>query len=257
MSRGTASGQRDVEEAAGRAGLGAHGRRRRAERVGQASRQEVRRREEHDAEVLGQVARILDGPVGVIAERRVAGRLEAVQVVVGRVEEMAGRDEVVGEEQADRDGRPEAGGPAPPPRTPARPRRAAKNGAANDDGQPGRAGRGRTGARPTNWRRSMANRRRAGPTVGEPGRAVRPVVGELGLVGLPRIRAEGERRSASSVRPTATMWAWYQVVASWAAVPEDRPEGEEDRRREPDRRAGRRGARASTSRARRRSRRGS
>ena len=51
--------------------------------------------EQRDPEVLWHVARILRGPVGVVAEGRIADALEPIEVVVGRVEDLPGRDDVV------------------------------------------------------------------------------------------------------------------------------------------------------------------
>ena len=83
-SRGTASGQAASNRPRVAPGSVHSGTSIDAERVRQLRRQEVGQAEDHDAEVLGQVARILDGPVGVVAEARVARGLEPVQVVVGR-----------------------------------------------------------------------------------------------------------------------------------------------------------------------------
>ena len=80
-----------------------------AEPARDAVRQDRRHPEEHQAEVLRQVPDVLDAPVGVIAERRVPVGLESVQVLVARMEEMARRRDVVGQQQADRDQRAEAG----------------------------------------------------------------------------------------------------------------------------------------------------
>ena len=60
-------------------------------------------RAEHDAEVLGDVAEVLDRPLGVVAERRVAVRLELVLVVVARVQPRAGGELRVQEERRHRD----------------------------------------------------------------------------------------------------------------------------------------------------------
>ena len=87
------------------------------------------------AEVLGDVAEVLDRPVGVVAERRVAVGLELVLVVVARVEDGAGGEQRVAEQRGDgqrRRRRPptEAGARASIRRR----RRASKNGAANTSG---------------------------------------------------------------------------------------------------------------------------
>ena len=147
-----------------------------------------RRPAQHDAGVLGDVAQVLDAPVGVdeLGSRPV---LDAVEVLVGGVERWSRRDEVVGEQQRHRDGGTEAGadGASQPgclhrprrrrtaPRrwssgAPARPSRragpAAEPGAAMPRGRsrgPHQAGASGRRARPRRWRGRGTSRRRRGP----------------------------------------------------------------------------------------------
>ena len=78
-----------------------------------------RRAEQHDPEILGDVARVLDGPREVVAERRVEAGLLLVEELVAGMEEVAGRGEVVEEQRADRDRRSQPGREAPPEPGPA------------------------------------------------------------------------------------------------------------------------------------------
>ncbi len=89
-----------VEQPAGGArGLARRDRRGVAQRVRDDVGQHPGARAEHDPEVLGHVAQVLDGPLGVIAEGRVAGDLEPVLVVVARVDERAGGEERVAQQR--------------------------------------------------------------------------------------------------------------------------------------------------------------
>ena len=70
--------------------------------------------EEHDREILRQIADVLDRPVEVIVQRLVEAGLELVEVLVARVEQAAGGEEVIDAESGDRDPGAEGRRPAPP-----------------------------------------------------------------------------------------------------------------------------------------------
>ena len=228
MSRGTASGHVDVEQAARRAGLGADRRRRRSRGAsGRRSGQELGRAEQHDREVLGQVAGILDRPVRVIAEGRVAGRLDAgtgSRTPAGR----AGRSRRGCRRAA---GRPGSAAPMPadqprrhalPPAPTSSEERRRRRGSGSARCRPGRTG-GRPPAGAARWRTGDASGRlRVGP------RSPR-AVGRSGssAPGPRRARARREQREAD--RDDVGLVPGGRELG---AVPEHGPEGEEDGRRE-------------------------
>ena len=72
VSRGTRAGSRSRRDHGRRPGRVQTGGREDAEAVADGRRQQHRSAEQADAEVLRQVARVLEAPVGVVAERRVA-----------------------------------------------------------------------------------------------------------------------------------------------------------------------------------------
>ena len=209
VSRGTASGHVGVEQAANRAGLRAYGDGSTARLSGSATGQDVRQAEQRDPEVLGDVARVLDGPLGVVAKARVAIGLEDVQVVVGRMEDLAGRRDVVEDQREHRQGRAEPGGPASSPPVSRPSRRARRTGrrtrrSAAPCRRARRAGRPRTADdRPTAARGArsgrpvggLRDRRDATCSV----RRVAPPV--VGIVGRPVRRRRRCRRQAASARP--------------------------------------------------------
>ena len=259
-------GQRaaDVEQPAHGAGVDADRDRCEAQGVRQMGGQEVRGPEQGDAEVLEQVARVLDGPVRVIAERRVAGRLEAVQVVVGGADELPGRHDVVQGQAEQWDGGAQPGRPgAPAPAAPGADEHEERR--TEDDRQPRRAGEpeqqpgGELAAVDRHGGREPAKSRGSDHDPDE-ARATdrarcRPAAGRVGRVGPARPGPrphQGRPRSRANVSPTATMCAWYQVVASCAVNQKTVPKREEDRRREPDDEARPAIARSPTSRSRRR-----
>ena len=174
--------------------------------------------EEHDRRVLGQVARVLDGP------RRGGSRGPCRPPSRGGT---GSRRPGGGPGRSCRRCRRAAaptGMSAPSPADQLRRHHAA---AAADEHEERRRERRRSGGpspaspnrRPaTNWRGDRP-RRRSSPAAAA-ARGGGDVVGvvEARLVVLrPPDRAPRARPTASIVRPTATMWAWYQVVASWAA----------------------------------------
>src|SRR4029079_17727593 len=87
----------------------------------------------------GQIADVLDSPVDVVVQRLVEGRLELVQVLVARMEQATGRDEVVDGEGGQRDPCAERRGPAAaqPPPTAAHEEEERRR---EHDREPGRAG---------------------------------------------------------------------------------------------------------------------
>ena len=187
-----------------------------AERVGPRVRGRAGRPNEHDPEVLRDVARVLDRPVGVVAERRVAVRLRLVQVLVGRVEDVR-RWSRGCTRAAPRPGmrRAEAGRqPAPPPAAADR-RRARRT--APRTASCRRAVHASPNRSPMrNWRPSTASavsRAEAsrGPAAAS-GRRPRPRSSTVRLGSAPIAR----RPTASRANPTATTWARYQVVPSCA-----------------------------------------
>ena len=193
-------------------------------------REDRRQRGEHDPEVLGQVADVLDGPVRVVAERPVAVRLQLVEVLVAGVEELPGRDEVVGEEQPDRDDRPESRRDGPPGERPAasdeheerRPEDHREAGGAGDPEQEPRdelppVDEGERGAEPG---RDL----RDGAPDGRPdGRAERPLglassSAASGMASAPNERSPPSAiPTATSSGASATTWAKNHVVPRPAA----------------------------------------
>ena len=232
---------------ADRAGLRAD--RRRLDRRGLSGRrlgQQVRQAEQRDPEVLRAGSAGPRSPSRVVAEARVADGLELVQVVVGRVEQVPGGDEVVERRSspigmaaprpADQPRRRQP--PPDPTRSEERRRRR------RPSGEPCR--RARTAGRPRNWRRSDRERRRvAAAASAADGRSAV----ELGPSSARRVRRRARARSPAGVSPTATMCAWYQVVATWAVYQKTVPKAKKIVVAEPDRRPDRRAARAPTSRS--------
>ena len=213
-------------------------------------------------EVLEQVAQVLDAPVGVVAERRVAGRLEPVQVVVGGADQLAGRDDVV-DEQAE-----ESGAPAPSPADQARPRQPPTRRRRTRRTAPRRRPSGapcrpaRTGARPgTGDGRSRTRRRGCGPSSRRGrrrGRGRRPdlpaAASALAVDRVhrrDRVRPDGETDGQEG-QPDRDDMRLVPGRRDLRREPEDGPEGEEDRRREPHRQARPAAVRSPTSRSRRR-----
>ena len=255
MSRGTASGHATSNSAARprpasrQTGAGVD-----AQRIGQGGREEVRPGQEHDRDVLGEVAHVLHAPVGVVAQRRVGDRLQVVEVVVRRVQEVAGRRRRCRRAGA-RSGAPRRGPPTSRAATTTRPTpRSTRNGAATTTVS--RAVQARPNSSPiANWRRSTATTSRQPSNEGRRRTGGASGSSTPGSSSWAAGSAPSANPTASSARPTATMWAWYQVVASCGGVPEDGPEREEDGRRQADRRRAPGADPASTSRSRRRRRR--
>ena len=192
MSRGTASGQSGSNRPRTAPGT-VHRAWPSPRPAGTDVRQDRRRVEQHDPEILRDVARVLDRPVEVVAEVRVEARLELVEVLVAGVDQVPGRDQVVEEQRPDRDRRPDRRRqPAAPPRAAAADEQEERR--AEDDRQPARAGepeqeageelaagRGRAGrappARPRTPAAAGADRddaRRRRRTAGRPRRSRRP-----------------------------------------------------------------------------------
>ena len=195
-----------------------------AQGVGLDVRGDDRQRAEHDAEVLGDVAQVLDRPVGVVAERRVAVRLELVLVVVARVQPGAGGELRVHEERRHRDDarrRPptrkrRARVPPPPTRM--------KNGAANTSGRRAVAAMPSSSpastCEPSSGQTSDHQPDEPPPSSarGRPSWASPPSIGSSRASS---VSARGSWRSAtptaSRAAITATRWARYQVLPTAAA----------------------------------------
>ena len=162
-------------------------------------RHQVGEAEQHEPQVLGDVAQVLQRPGAVVAEIRVGDHLVPVERLVDGVEERPGCGQRVG-----RAGR-RSGSPCPIA-APARRRPAA----AGPDQQQEREAEG--DRQPA--RRGQAQEDPRGDLAGiaRSGRGRRRVAGRLAL-----LAASSARPTAASVRPTATTWAKYQVVPSDAA----------------------------------------
>ena len=187
----------EVEQSSRRARRGAQGSIDRPEGVLEPVREQAWRGQQHDREVLGDVAGILGCPVRVVAETRVCPRLELVEVVVCRVEDVPGRDDVVGEQRDDRDRRPEEDrGDAPAPSDPW----------SDDEEERCRKDHGEPGRRREADQKSAEER--------PPRRPVRRCAWAPSPLARPAAAASAPSASptASIVRPTATMCAWYHVV---------------------------------------------
>ncbi len=210
--------------------------------------QDLGGREEHEPQVLGEVAGVLEAPVGVVLEVRVEERIEAdlcpVEGLVAGVEEMARRGDVVGEEPQDRQAHPEEGR-----RRPARPGAASadeeEEGEAEGDGEAGRRGEaeedpgadpdwieGQGGGEEAPGRpEDVADAERAAPLEARP-------VGE-GAVGRrdgASVGAEGEADGEEGAGDGDEV-SEVPGRAEHGGVPEDGPETEEDGRDEAARQA--------------------
>ena len=160
MSRGMASGQSGSNRPRAASGAVHSGVAVLPKASGSVVGQDRRRRQEHDPEVLRQVARVLDGPVGVVAEGLVARAPRAGTGIRSRGGGRARSCEVVGEQQR-RPGSRRRGRPnrprshVPPPPT------SMKNGAPKTTVS--RAVQAIPNSRPArNWRRSISASGRAG-----------------------------------------------------------------------------------------------
>ena len=220
-----------------------------AEAVGDAIGEDHGRREQHDPEILGHVADVLDVPGRVVAERRVPIRLELVEIVIDRGEEMPGRDEVVDQERRDRDGRAEPGRERPAGVRPAASHED-EEWRPEDDGQAGRAGDAEQepgGELPTIDERpgpveTRHQHRGLSAEVQIEAAAARRASARLGTRHRIRlIRVSGERSVAPQGDPDRQDGGrqGHHVSeepggAEPGRVPEHRPEPEEDRHRQPD-----------------------
>ena len=166
-------------------------------------------------EVLGDVARVLDAPVGVVAEARVAGRLELVLVVVAGVEEVARSSPgcrraaaptgMAAPMPAETDRRTHV----PPPPT------SMKNGAPKTTGQAG--GAGEPEQQPGEQLPPVEQVERPPQRRDERSAAAARGDGAVSTSSSASGSAPSATPTASSRNVTATTWAKNQVVPSWAA----------------------------------------
>ena len=147
-----------------------------AQRVGLDVGEDQRQRAEHDREVLGHVPDVLDRPVRVVAEGRVAVGLELVLVVVAGMEHGSGREPRVAEQGGDGQHPADRRGDGAPQRRSRHRRPASGTGrrtraaAVRSRRCPAAGPQGPASGRAT----TTARRRAARPTGPRPGRAGRP-----------------------------------------------------------------------------------
>ena len=231
MSRGIASGQSSSNSprvAPGRCRAA----RRSPNAPARASGSDRGRRAGTDPEVLRQVARVLDAPSPGCSRGLVAVGLLLVLVVVARVEDVAGRGHVVGEQQGHRDRRADARRDGA-----ARPRAAAA-----DEHEERRAEHDREARRARDPNsRPASSCRRSSSSNGCRSASASDRAGAGRASGRPRPRRRHPDRRRARRRPRAARNVERDDVreepgrAELRRVPEHGAEGEEDRRREPDR----------------------
>ncbi len=217
VSRGTASGHATSNSPRPASGSRQTGIALIARLSGSVGREDVRRPEQRDPEVLRHVAHVLDRPRLVVAKGRVAGRLEPVQVLVRRVDDATRGDHVEPDQDQDRQRCPETGRPCAPPPIAAR----------ADEDEEWRPDHDRQAGRP-------------GQSEQQPGRELAPVDRESRQPPSSPSGHPTQRRRVAVERHTDRQHRQSDgkdvgLVPGrgvLGGVPEDRPEGEEDRRPE-------------------------